>query len=566
MNPSENLDEQIKDLLLANSGDFDVVDYPDIIKDAEQQGLSQAELARRIRKVYDSIDWRPYNRVDKLLEEIILRGSISEKEAEAIVNAEHELQRPKVVNFILATIRKRGFLPREKNSFEYDSFKNRWMTDDAWAKYQTEKVTVEWLEKEAHSLAQIGEISFEKPDDAKYFLRNTNYLVPVVTTLTKSPSRADEFSKIIESEPNLDKRYLSILYHLNPDLPFRLLNRDFAGIHALFDATAADYNLFEAAADSYVNGHLQIWLKETDPVNTGKLTIGSDYNSFLNFVYRVNGSHPFYLTSIRYDTPEALMQKAESDASLWFTIAAATANRQLPVWLAGAGRHDWLSLYEKQIEKINAFAFYSADDKKLAAVQSLIQIADAKAATPKIVCHPEKIQLSIEGSKQVQYGIYLKLENRGFARASVFFDNIVNGISLSSNTFTFWSQNNISEHTLTVTIEALQLVKNKLYTFHILLNTEFQQTKIPVEVKVVFPKKAYLLQLLKYAVLGCIFLAGVRYFTGVMAENDSWFILPAASDSFNFLPKHYFAYFAGLAALLGGLIIAIFLIRKFEKI
>ena len=53
--------------------------------------------------------------------------------------------------------------------------------------YQKEKIAVEWLGENAHSLEEMGEISFRKPEDARYFLRNTNYLVPNITLLKSSP-------------------------------------------------------------------------------------------------------------------------------------------------------------------------------------------------------------------------------------------------------------------------------------------------------------------------------------------------------------------------------------------
>src|SRR3954449_2018742 len=136
MQSLESLDDQIKDAILVNGGDIDIVDYPYIINEAEEQGINRTELARRIRKVYESIDWRPYNKIDKLLEPVLLKGSITEKEVDAIVKeSEQDLQRPKVENYILQNIRKRGFLPRERNAFEYNSFRNRWMTEEAWQRY-----------------------------------------------------------------------------------------------------------------------------------------------------------------------------------------------------------------------------------------------------------------------------------------------------------------------------------------------------------------------------------------------------------------------------------------------
>ena len=569
MQSLENLDEQIKDAILVNGGDINIADYPYIIKEAEEHGISGAELARRIRNVYEAIDWRPYNKIDKLLEDIILQGSIAEKEAETIIKSlENELQRPKVINYILATIKKRGFLPREKNSFEYDSFKNRWMTDEAWAKFEREKTAVEWLGEKAHSLTEMGEISLRKPEDAKYFLRNTNYLVPNVTMLTKSPSKADEFSKIIENEPNIDKRYLTVMYRLNRELPFRLHQHDFASIYALFDKTAIDYTFFISASERYNNGHIHIWLNETDPINADKLTKGFDFNSFLTFLYNINGQHPFYLTTQRFDTPEQLVQQAGTDASLWNKIAAATANGQVPVWLAGMGRQEWLNAYNEQVEKVNTSTFYTDEEKGLATVQSLIQIVDAKALPPHIVSDQKTVQLlAVEGSKTVQHNIYLQLENSGFTKADIFLDTKINGVSLSNNTFTFWSQNNVNAYTLTLTIEALQLTKNKLYSTNIMIDTEFENLVIPVEIKVVFPKKAYITHVLKYALFGAVFFALIRYVTGIITENDSWFAFSEDSYSYPYdLPANYFSYFVGLALLIAGLIGSIFLIRKIEKI
>ena len=568
MQSLENFDEQIKEVILVNGGDIDIEDYPYLLKEAEEQGMSRAELARRIRKVYETIDWRPYHKIDKLLEPVILKGSITEKEADAIVTAsEQELQRPKVENYILANIKKRGFLPRERNSFEHDSFKNRWMTEEAWQRYQREKTAVEWLGEMAHSLEEMGEISLRKPEDAKYFLRNTNYLVPNITILTKSPSKADEFSKIIENEPNLDKRYLKVIYRLNRELPFRLHNQDFITIYSLFDKTATDYTLFVSAAEQYSKEHIPIWVNETDAINADKLTGSYDYNSFLKFLYTINNQHPFYLGSLRFDTPEQLVQQAQTDVSVWSKIAEAITNGQMQAWLVSTGRAEWVYAYNKQLAIINGYAIYTDAEKQLAAVQALVQIIDKNAPDPILVSDQQQAQLlSMEGSKTVQHIIHLRLVSAGFTKAEVFFDNNIAGITLHPYHFIFWSQNGETDHTLTITIAALQLIKNKTYTTSIHIDTAFQNLVIPLQVKVVFPLKAYLMQVFKYALLGALFFALIRYVTGVMAKQPSWFAMPETSLSSIYLPPHYPAYFAGLVLLVAGLIGAIFLIRKFEKI
>lgn len=563
----ENLDEQIRDVILVNGGDINIADYPYIIKEAEEQGISPAELARRIRKVFEAIDWRPYNQVEKQLEAIILKGSISEKEADIIVKAaESSLQRPKVINYILANLKKRGFLPREKNSFEYDSFRNNWMTEEAWAKYQREKIAVEWLGEEAHSITELADISFRKPEDAKYFLRNTNYLVPNITILTKSATKADEFSKIIENESNPDKRYLKVLYHLNPKLPFHLQKQDFDTIYALFDKTATDFALFTSAASSYNNGHIHIWLNEADPINADKLTIGSDYNSFLRFLYKVDKKHPFYFFSERFDSPGQLIKKVNVNAGYWDKTAEVIADNQLPVWFTGIGKDEWVTRYNKETEKFLNADYYSAEDVSLAKVGTLIQIIDSAVYAPKIICEPGKIELlSIESSYMAKQAISLQLQNTGFVKAKIALDINVDGIGLSNGTITFFSQNNMVRQNLILYIDPLKLIKDKAYHLNIIVETVYETLKIPAEIKVVFPKKAYYAQLAKYAVIGAIFFGFTRFVIGEMTATKSW--ITNQPDLYNTnAAGNNFAYFIALALFIGGLIGSIFLIKKIEKI
>ncbi len=562
MTPSENLDEQIKDIILVN-GDIDIDDYPSIIKDALELGISRNELSRRASKIFAGLDLSPYRRIDAKLEKNMLQGSISNNEAEEIIEgASNELQRPKVINYMLATIKQRGFSPREKNSFEADSFKNLWMTDEAWAKYQYEKNEVEWLGEKAHSLIELGEISYRKTTEAKYYLRNANYLVPSITTLTKSASKADEFSKIIENEPDTDKRYLKVLYLLNPALPFRLNDQDFANINLLFNKTATDYNLFIATSESYNNRYIHIWLNQTDLANADKLTSGWDFNNFLQFLYKINIHHPFYLNSIKFDKPDQLMKQAETDVSLWIKIADAAENQQLTTWFAGIGQNDLIDKYNKYKSNINGYEYYTEEDKKLAVVNYLINAVNPQLPDPKIESDQREIKLlSIEGNKLVHHTISLKLVNTGFAKAVYYFQNPVNGITLSHNSFTFWSQNNTKADAVTVAVDASQLVRDKLYTVNLFINTEFERLTIPVEVKVVLPLKAYLTQLFKYSIFGGIFFALIRYVTGVLAGNASWFV-PESTD----LPQKYFSYFISLVLFLGGLVGAVFLIKRIEKI
>lgn len=566
MKSLDNLDQQIKDVLLVNGGDIDIAKHPYIIKDAEELGLNQVELARRVRTIIvPSVDWAPYHKIDKMMvdKNILVKGSISEEEADSIVKAaEDELQRPQTENYIRSVLRKREFKTREKNNAEADSFRNLWMTDEAWIKYQREQTTVEWLGEKAHSLHQVAEISYRKKDEAKYYLRNTAYLVPIVVALTKSASKGEEFSKIIENEPNADKRFLKVIYRLNSKLPFSLQNEDFTDIYQLFKKTATDYNLYLKAVESFSNEHIHIWIIETDAVNADKLPRNYDYNSFLKFLYKVDKNHPFYLFTESFNSPEELIQKVNTNASYWNKLAEAMASLQLYMWFEGLGKLDWINNYYKENDKFINSVYHSQEDKKPAAVQTLIQTIDPAVPNPRIVSDQRQIQLlSAEGSRTIEHAIHLQLEKSGFVKAKLYLDSNVEGIRLNTDTAIFFGQDNMINRKVLLVIEALKLVKDKLYTLNIVVQTEYETLSIPVEIRVVFPKRAYYTQLIKYAVMGAAFFGGIRFLTGKITGADDWLRNEYNPDAYN-----YFAYFIALVLLIAGLIGSYYIIRKVEKI
>lgn len=573
MNSLEYLDAQLKELLLLNGGDLNIEEYPEIIKEAAALDVSQAELARRIGKVINTIDWTPYNRIDEQLKEIKvqLKGSIFKDEAETIVSAvEHDLLRPKAINYILSVVKKWGLTTRERNSFEADSFDNLWMTDEAWNKYQKEQIVVEWLGEKARSLADLGDISYRKREEAKYYLRNTTFLIPQVTFLTKSTTKANEFSQIIETEPNIEKRYLRIIYKLNSALPFYIKNESFDLIEQLFAATATNYNLYIETADAYAKGYLHIWTEETDYINKSKLTPGYDYNSFLTFLYSVKPNHPFYLNAVPFPSPENMMQLALLEDSQWLYIAEAIENEQLIIWLAGVGKEVWVNQYKTIVTRFINSEYYTNEDKKLVTVQTLIQIINPAAGTPQIFSDKQQItMLTIEGSNTVQQPIILQLKNAGFVKAKVYFDTQIDGISINTNTITLFSQGKKNSEQILLTIVALQLVKDKVYDLKIHVQTEYETLSIPGKLKVVFPKKAYFLHLLKYAVFGGTFFGIVRFLLGAVTKNDTWlstinYQYPNAYSSY--LPPNYFSYFIAVLIIVVVMIGSVFFIKKREKI
>ncbi|MEJ7677466.1 MAG: hypothetical protein WKG06_06265 [Segetibacter sp.] len=283
---------------------------------------------------------------------------------------------------------------------------------------------------------------------------------------------------------------MKVLYHLNPELPFRIHNENFGDIYKLFKKTSTDYDLYLETVGAYGNEHIHIWINETDAINADYLTKNFDYNSFLKFLYKVDKNHPFYFFPERFNSPEQLIQKVNADASYWNKATEAMANLQLHMWFEGIGKHEWINNYYKENNKFINSAYHSQEDRKFAAVQTLIQIIDPTVPNPRIVSDQRQIQLlSVEGSHTIKHPINLQLEKSGFVKAKVYFNENVEGISLSDETITFFGQDKAISHKLILAIETLKLIKDKSYSLVILVQTEYETLSIPVEIKVVFPKK-----------------------------------------------------------------------------
>ncbi len=566
----ENLDEQLRDLILVNGGDIDIAGYPYLIKEAQQLGLTQPELARRIKKVYDSIDKRPYDRMDALLSDIILKGSITEQEAEAVMQAAgDDITKAKAANYIIASIRRRNFLPREKKSPEHDSFKNAWMTDEAWKIYEREKTVVIWLDEEARSLADIGEISYRKPTAAKEKLRNTNFLVPLVVTLTKNTSKGETFSQIIETEPDTDKRYYKVLYTLNPKLPFLLERDEIQDVDYLLTKTNEHYALFSLAFKYFRDGYIPAWLTITDAIHAPNLPSAYNINTFLAFIYQINPAHAFYLDTLRFTSPEMMVKHAEENAGSWQPIAEAVYNQQLLTWFSATGRQDWTTQITGKLSEIRNSAFYTEEEKSLALVQFIINLTDKESTAPSLLCQPNNVSLlQLEGSKEVHQSLLIQLKTPGFAKADIFLDQHITGISVSRTAHTFWSQNKATEFAVTIDINALQLTKSKLYSLNIKIDTEYQNLAIPVKVEVVFPKKAFVFQLIKYGLCGALVFALVRYLAG---RIDGHYAALVPADLYDSLLsatvfENTFFYFLLLCLLVVIMTGSVFIIRKLEKL
>ncbi|MCE7041622.1 hypothetical protein [Dyadobacter sp. CY312] len=565
----ESLKQQLKDLLILNHGDIKITEYPNLVSDGRELDFNLGQLNQLIQQVYSEIDWRPYEIINTKLELIFRKGILTTEQFEEIaLLVGDSVNRNIITQYVIAELKKRDFKPREINHADPLSIQNKWMTDLVWLDYKESLIEVEWLGEKANSLSKLGDISFNNKDDAKYFLRNGNYLPGLVTALTKSASKADEFARIIEEEFDSEKRYLRILYKLNPRLPFRFEDELYTEVPALLQKACETPKGYEALKEIYSKGILHIWIRESDPGIALNLSNQYDLNSFLRFLYKTDASLPFFIKNLRFLTPEALSNYAKTDFSIWPDVAESMAARNIHEWFSGIGKETWNDQIAASYEFISNATYYSEGEIRLGMVQALFHIINIFSNKPKLVADQEKIQLlAIDGGLTVNHTINISLKDDGYTKAKVYFKFTKEGISLNKDILEFNNLEGKLSENFDIIIDTFLLQKEELYHLELVISSVYEDIVIPVDIKVVFPKKAYITKLVLYGFLTACYFGAFRFLLGVFTGYKGWLVhnveVGNPDNIINNSPLLAFFLFA--LFILGG-IFSFSLVKKYEKI
>lgn len=569
MATKESITQQIKDILIDQHGDIRLFEHPQLVNDAAAIGMNERELNVLINDINSKIDWTIYNVIDEKLSTLLNNngGIIWEKDAQEIANeVKDHLRTENTISYLIDKVKHFGLEPRDRFPLDWSSFKNAWMTEHAWKK--TQETAVIWLEEQATSLEKMGEISYRKIEETKYAIRNTNALPPLVTLVTKNAARNEEYLQIIQEEPDLEKRYLKVLYHLNPSLPFRFRNKEYTDIRSLLAEACSSSDSFWSLATVFENQHLQIWLLESSSDDIKQLlTHKPALHDFLLFIYKIDNKYPFYLYDIRYDTPFALAEDARSSSEHWPDIATAIDDGTIGIWLKETG-------YDLEIkqQEINAYlqqaGQFDEEDRRRTMVQGLINFIIKEAPIPHVAVDIASISLlELEAGKPFQQVIMMSLPNEGFVKVDLRLDNAAPGMSINISNAFFHSQANNRNQAMVFTADPLQLIKNKQYTCSIVISSLFKTITIPVTIKTVFPKKAFAFQLMKYGFIMGFFWGMVRYLLSLLIPGSfarkGYLSFDINSDA---IPGILFLSIFILLLLIIGLLGSIAIIKKKEKI
>ncbi|CAG5002170.1 hypothetical protein DYBT9275_02826 [Dyadobacter sp. CECT 9275] len=497
-----------------------------VINEAEKKlGLAYTKLkSPESRKLYagqlDEQRVRPgIEAINLLLESTLFDGHLKEATANSVVlkGLEKGMHLHEIVDYVLKILQENNFKPRAKKDHP-DPLKNQWMTDEAWR-----KIVVEWLGEYASTVEELGEITFRKKDMSEYFLRDKNFLPPLVNKLTDSASRTAEFQRILEEEEDTEKRYLKILYHLNPSLPFRFRDEEYDDVKQLLDAACQASASFWLVMELFTKGYLQIWLAETAPQVASLISDNNSSVDFLRFLYSVNRNYPFYLNTRKFASPEDLVSHLSGNQSNWASVSQSIENGYLSTWFAGIGRSGINTNYNRHLEKAINSGLYNDAELKLAAAQALILAIDPSFTEPIVSANVNAIRLlEIEVGGVARYLIRLRLINSAFVKMRVELDTKIEGITLSEKELVFNSYTGQIETEIYLTVDSIQLIKDKLYSLKFVTKSPYGITEIPIELKTVFPKKAYAVKLVQYGLIGAAYLGLLRYILGLLLNDQGW--------------------------------------------
>ncbi|WP_159477877.1 hypothetical protein [Dyadobacter sp. 3J3] len=565
----ENLKQQLKDLLILNHGDIKITEYPNLVSDGRELDLNLGQLNQLIQQIYSDIDWRPYEIINTKLELVFRKGILSTDQFEEIISlVGNSVNRNVVEHYVVAELSKRGFKPREINHADPLSIQNKWMTDLVWDDYKESLIEVEWLGQKASSLSKLGTISFDNRDDAKYFLRNGNYLPGLVTALTKSASKADEFARIIEEEFDSEKRYLRTLYKLNPNLPFRFEDELFTDVSVLLQKACETSQGYQALLESYRKGILQIWIQEADPVVAANFSNQYDLNSFLRFLYKTDATLPFFIENHRFLSPDGLAEYAKKDFTIWPAIAESMAAKNIQEWFTGIRKDDWNDQISDSYAFLSHAGYYTEPEIRLAMVQALFHIINLLSDKPRLKLDQEKVQLlSVTGGVVLNHSVKISLKNEGYVKVKVYFKFIKEGILLSKDILEFNNLEGKITDKIDIVIDTFLLQKDQLYNLELVVSSVYEDIIIPVEINVVFPKKAYITKLVLYGFMTACYFGAFRFLLGIFLNYNGWLVdnskIGSPDDVIGESPLLSFLVLA--LFVLGGLL-SYKLVKKYEKI
>ncbi|MCX2430989.1 hypothetical protein [Pedobacter sp. GR22-10] len=375
---------------------------------------------------------------------------------------------------------------------------------------------------EVRSLEKLGEVLYKNRVKALKYLEDAVFLKENVTYLShQNVDLAMEMMELHDSERNSEKRFLKICYQLNANLPFKIGEESFSTVKELLDRGWVGQDFFSEIYNTFAAGHLQIWIHRCfiDLINI--LPAGESFCDFLYFVYTIDPDYPFYVENELFLQPGDLVTRARRDASFWLPLLATFDHGLLSIWLERRGMGEIISKFKNYATELRA-AEKKSEELSRNLVQKLLEALAPDMEIPDLSVAAEELSFLNIQNKALFHPIVVRLNNKGFVRATVGFDRDVPGVWISPKNLTLSDLGGKESVTFHLNVDPSKLIKDHLYTISLQIQTDYQSIHIPLAIKTVFPMRAFMLCLLRYGGLGTIFLCIIRLLISWAYNGNGW--------------------------------------------
>lgn len=379
-----------------------------------------------------------------------------------------------------------------------------WMTE---IKFQERKIKDAEIERNgreifenqfAYNVEDIGKILFENEEKARNYI-NKGLLANVVNAF--SIPKSEYILDVSKSEKNEYLRYLMVVYRLNPKLPFRFSKKQTFSVSELCSYIAEDNESLKLGKENYKQGNIETWLKETNKEDYQKFieirdSAENSELAFLEFIYTFNKSLPYrFAGKILVNTPVELCSEIDKNNQNWEAGVKELFDSSILIWLKTRGKESIVDAWNNVKKK------YSKS--KDAGLEVFLHLLNAKLAYPSIKFQPSKI--SVEGIQMGnihKVGIQVENGSRGYLDCDLKLTDSSPGLSLSKKHIFSGPHWPDKIQTIDFDINSNEFVKGKIYKTSLEISCNYgDPVKIPVTFKVIFPKSAFIKELLKYSVL-----------------------------------------------------------------
>lgn len=480
--------------------------------------------ARGIDTYYQEINSARIKKGEEQIQPFIrmmLRDGIADRgEIENIIEEglKFDLEKLEIASIIKSAFDTQGFIPY--GTFSGNNLQEKLLSVDSWmTQSQINEAEKQKKEKEslriqifpgkyANSIEEIGSILFEDPIETKDIIKE-DLLKQVIAQ--KDLVLAREVGRISKETKNIDAAYLEVIYRLNHNLPFRFSGNKLAKtVEELCSFIFESDQTLKVGKEDLKKGYIEIWLKETNKNafnNFVKIRDSAENVelAFLEFLHTFNKTLPYRFGGKHLvKTPIELCKQINKSQEDWEAGKKELFNKSILVWLKTTGNENVITKWEKIKNQFNEMEDVGLENF-LHLLNDEIEYANLEI-NQKSIAFP-----GIQSGNIVTTEIIFTNTTRGFAEGILSFSNILNGISLSSERIFVNGAANVDSSKLVLTIDTSNLLKGINYDTKIQLAVSTGQTiEIPVSFKVVFPKKAFILETAKYAALVSVFFVLIR--------------------------------------------------------